>query len=475
MLLANALAMLAAVCPIDRAAQLSRTGPAIRDAEGCANPSFSAGFARVDISPPVGHELSGYFDSRPASGVADCVEANAVVISDGTTRAMLVSCDLEQIKGLSTRYRHQIEKATGIPAKNVYIACTHSHTGPVVGKEKDAYEISMDGTDSYDRTLGERLVAAAKDALADLAPAEILLGSVQVPGVAFIRRYILDDGEVVTNPGSHLKGRLVGPAAKQDETLRVLRFRREGKGDIAVLGFATHADNIGGTLVSADWPGALRRETERLLGGGMRCVFFNGCEGDSNNTPRPRPDIAALYAAHKDDRFWKKDHIGRKLAEGAVSIWNRLERCKPAPIFCLNRNVAVPVRKPTAEELAKVEAGESLGRSPMISRVAAHRIRRMAKEPGELEIPVSVIVMPGVFVFAGLPGEPFMDFQRQVEASAAAKVTFLTCLTNGSYGYIPTEKAMREPGSSYETTSTIFAPGSADRLSAAIIEMISLK
>ena len=78
-----------------------------------ARAEFSAGFARVEINPPMGSNIPGYFEDRRVDGVLDDTEANAVAISDGTNAAVLVSFDLVEIKGLSTAWRHRAAAATG--------------------------------------------------------------------------------------------------------------------------------------------------------------------------------------------------------------------------------------------------------------------------------------------------------------------------------------------------------------------------
>ena len=47
---------------------------------------FSAGFARVDVTPPLGIPLVGYFSHRVADGVLDPLYVDCVAVSDGTNR-----------------------------------------------------------------------------------------------------------------------------------------------------------------------------------------------------------------------------------------------------------------------------------------------------------------------------------------------------------------------------------------------------
>ena len=47
-------------------------------------PAIRAGVAEIDITPPVGHLMAGYFDERRATGVHDPLKAKAIVIQQGT-------------------------------------------------------------------------------------------------------------------------------------------------------------------------------------------------------------------------------------------------------------------------------------------------------------------------------------------------------------------------------------------------------
>ena len=54
---------------------------------------FYAGFARLDITPPLGIPLTGYYRSRYADGVLDPLEINALAVSDGEKKAVLLRLD----------------------------------------------------------------------------------------------------------------------------------------------------------------------------------------------------------------------------------------------------------------------------------------------------------------------------------------------------------------------------------------------
>src|SRR5881227_4063276 len=52
------------------------------------------GAAEIDITPPVGYRMAGYFDERLATGIHDPLMAKAVVMKQGDETIALVYCDL---------------------------------------------------------------------------------------------------------------------------------------------------------------------------------------------------------------------------------------------------------------------------------------------------------------------------------------------------------------------------------------------
>ena len=56
--------------------------------------TLQAGFSRVNITPPLGIDIVGYYHSRYASGVLDELEINALALAAGEDKVILLSADL---------------------------------------------------------------------------------------------------------------------------------------------------------------------------------------------------------------------------------------------------------------------------------------------------------------------------------------------------------------------------------------------
>jgi hypothetical protein len=98
---------------------------------------FQVGLAEIDITPPVGYRMDGYFYERLNTGQRDPLKAKAVVFRQGETRGALVVCDLIGVpQTLTNEVRTLVSARTGIPAANIAISATHSHTGPLFAGER---------------------------------------------------------------------------------------------------------------------------------------------------------------------------------------------------------------------------------------------------------------------------------------------------------------------------------------------------
>ena len=55
---------------------------------------LKAGFARIDVTPPLGTTLAGYYETRYADGILDPLLATAIAFDNGENRIIVVSIDI---------------------------------------------------------------------------------------------------------------------------------------------------------------------------------------------------------------------------------------------------------------------------------------------------------------------------------------------------------------------------------------------
>ncbi|MBL7189938.1 MAG: hypothetical protein ISS70_26710 [Phycisphaerae bacterium] len=117
---------------------------------------MTAGVAVIDITPPLGYRMSGYFRERLSTGTSNPLQAKAIVLRQGGESAAMVFCDIIGISpDVSVRTRKRVAEKTGIPPENILIAATHSHTGPLyfgaLRKHLHDVAVAKGGSDPHDK------------------------------------------------------------------------------------------------------------------------------------------------------------------------------------------------------------------------------------------------------------------------------------------------------------------------------------
>ena len=434
---------------------------------------FSAGFARLDATPPLGIPLVGYFHHRVADGVLDPLSVECVAVSDGTNSALIYRVDdLHLTNPFFAKAFPAITEATGVPRDRIYVHSTHTHTGPADWPRSSFSEAENRLVMVYADMRITRLADAGRMALSNMAPAKIAVAKTVCKNISFIRRYRMKDGTVRTNPGI-MNPDVKEPLGSPDETLQVIRFKRMDAPDIAIVNFGTHPDTIGGNKYSADWPGVVCSTFENGVGGGVKCMFLNAAQGDVNHHYRfPPPGRKALKRA--DTHF----HMGRAVAGVAMSVWDVCEEIPAGAVRGAVTSCPMPANLPTADEIKWVELFDA-GRKNEIPLSGMEiktltgpnsRVRKLKDGPDHIDILVSSLAIGDSLAFAGMPCEPFVDIGRAIKEQSPFRTTIITCLTNGSEGYIPSTKAHSEGGD--EGLSSRFAAPTGDKLVAAQVNQL---
>ena len=411
---------------------------------------MKAGFARVDITPPLGAPVDGYFRDRSAKGVLDPLELNAIALSDGENTVVMIAADM---LGINTAEIPVIKKLIfdrlGLKEDQIVLSALHQHTS-FMFKHKVAGNLPKGYADVLYAKFGD----VAQMAIDDMKDAEISTaeGLTEEP-IGFVRRYFLNDGRVATNPGSKLLPLVVGRCAESDNTVRFIRFKREEAKDIALVNFSTHPDVISGELLSADWPGFTRRFVESD-NPDVSCIFFTGAEGDSNHLDF----LGEMRRGYEHSR-----HMGRVVANVVREMWDKTTPHESSKLYSgltsiFNRsNTSGEEKYEECKAFNKARLEGTLGYNPTIEECAFARRVINIRENMTLyrELPIAVIGI-GDIVIVGLAGEPFADYGRSMREAAKGRFAMTFCLTNGYQGYLPTAKAFEEGG--YEAANSHFTP-----------------
>ena len=432
---------------------------------------LQAGFSRLDITPMLGIGMCGYFQERHAQGVLDPLEVNALALACGDQKLLLISLDTGEIDTATMDWmREAVEEAAGVELPAVFISCTHTHTGPFIDHASHDPLIR-----EYTEWARRKTADAAVLALADLKSARLGIGTGEAKNVAFIRRYVMKDGSIQTNPGVD-NPQIDHPLGDVDERVHVLRFTREDAQDIVLVHFGNHPDVVGGCLISADWPGFLRRRTEMALPG-VKCVFFNGAQGDVNHVNvHPRGgDLNDMFMDFDDVSrgYGHARHIGNVMTGAVLQVFDKVEYRDVETLRHLTRTIRIPSNMPKPDDMPQAyrinelhQAGrddELPYRGMMLTTVVAEAERMIALEHGPAEFEMSLYALAiGDVALIGIPGEPFTGVGRALKQAGGFAAVLPCCLTNGWEGYFPMMDAYEEGG--YEARSSRYKAGVAERI-----------
>ena len=457
-----------------------------------AQEQIQIGLAETDITPPIGFPMAGYFHERLAEGEVDPLKAKCIVFRSETQQAALVVCDLIAASAdFSIEVKRLASEQTGIPASNIIVSATHSHTAPDYTKSMYAYLRSPAGAalanetaafrSKYIALLIEHTVASIVKASTNAKPAKLESGwAEQQTPVAFNRRFVQKDGSVRTWVGLEHPGsvRSAGPI---DPEIGMLLVRDDaGKPVGLVSNFALHLDTLSGQKWSADYPYYIAQSVQKALGPDVVSLFGTGCCGDINHV-NPR-------GTERN----KTDFIGNSLGETITSGLSHLSAIEDTHLEVRSGTVQLPIEESTKEDVEKAvkimaaaKAGEAVD---FTDHVTAHKkllIDQVRNKPrfaspedatlallmtshwegigAALPAEVNVITIGSDLAIVALPGEVFVELGLAIKRGSPFRTTLVVELSNCvETFYVPTRAAYA--GGSYEVTNSTLLPGGGEML-----------
>ena len=430
---------------------------------------LQAGFARLDITPPIGTPLAGYFHPRFVKGVWDPIELNALALRNGDTTLLIVGFDamssgvreLEEI-------RKQISARTEVPVKQILIQPLHQHTS-ITLNARDANTVR---DTAYIDVLTRKFGDVCKMALDDLADAR--LGVAVQPTsepISFIRRFRMKDGSI-GDSGFCEAEEYDSYLGEADNNVRLLRFMREGGKDIVLVNFCTHPDVIARSYITADWPGFVRRMVEADHPG-TRCLTLTGFQGDSNHIN------VFLPKAERGRGYEYSRKMGRIIADAVALAWDKTEWREDDDLRAVTRDVFVKSNMKGIEHFEECRAFTEKYRTGDRSEeytpsgiiyYEASCIASLPDRPAIWRVPLTLFAI-GKVALMGVPGEAFTSYMPAMRAQAPDKFVICLMQANGGMGYFPDKEAFSQ--GTYEVVTSPFDSELQDKLLAATNDMLN--
>jgi neutral ceramidase len=428
------------------AAALSGSLAASGKDETMADPPLRAAYAEIDITPPPGGSMPGYFADRKATGTLDPLKAKVLYLRKGDESIALVACDLIGMgASVVQRIREAVLRTAKPAPDHVWVHCTHTHTGGMLprsdGFTSDAESIYpgfYPGTvdEAWVGTLVEKTAGAvARAAASAVDEGHLTLHEGREDTIAFYRRFVMDNGTIRTNPGRN-NPNVVRPAGEIDPRVHVLKFATART--LAVI-YGLHPDCVGGTQYSADYPRHLTEALRESLGQDWRVIFLNACCGNINHVNVNDP---GQKSGPDESR-----RIGRKLAAAVQEALRKEQPLAVGRLAARSTRLTCRLRRPKPDELVEAEERLRTGRNAFefngLFAPAAVVLAKTRDTEHRAEI---AVLRLGSFGLAAVPGEYFVELGREVETGSPFRPTRTIGLTNGSMGYIPTRQGYVEGG-----------------------------
>lgn len=357
---------------------------------GPLSAAFRAGFAWRDVTPdPLLPVSGGVGPSHAVTQRIGQLTVRAMVLENDGTRVAICSVDFLGFPGvLCDRVR---AKVPGIPATNILIGATHTHSAP------DCYgfpdETGKTAADlAYLDGVCTKLAEAINEAVQHLQPARVKIATGEARGRIAYNYY----AERLYDPRCHVV-QILDASDKPVATL---------------VNYACHPEVIGSDqgILCPDFVGPLYDRIERR--GAGRGIFLNSAQGGMITADCRGPD-------GKDIQTWDECiRIGNLLADEALRIVASAPVQQNPTLFCGATTIEFPVENEMLRTVVKF--------SPLGFELSPN---------GSVKTQVNVVNLGNAQMLT-IPGEALPNIGFYLKRNMPAEHTFLLGLTNDAFGYM---------------------------------------
>ncbi|MHB9034276.1 MAG: neutral/alkaline non-lysosomal ceramidase N-terminal domain-containing protein [Anaerolineae bacterium] len=277
-----------------------------------------AGHGRECITPPEHVYMMGYgARNEPSVGIHDDLFVNAIALSDGEQRVVVVALDVcEMDVSCVLMLKGVIGEVNDLEPAEIIINTSHTHAGPMICPGPySRFEAHYFGV------MATRAAQAVAQALEDMRPAKLGVGSAPLD-IGASRRQMQPDGTMT-----------IGVDLNRPRLPEVTTWLMEREDAPAILlwtapfhGATVTAENL---WISSEWMGSGVRQFEALEPN-IRAVFVQGCCGDQN-------------PYREQHAFTQLDAHGAAAARALQQAVAASVPVKGLPLRTLDRTIELPI------------------------------------------------------------------------------------------------------------------------------------
>jgi hypothetical protein len=327
--------------------------------------------------------------------------ARAIVFRKGDVSVAVVGLDLLGFPSvLGDRVRAKVSR---IPAANILIGSTHTHSAPECYAFPDG-KGGHTGDLKYIDFVCDRAAEAVNEAIDRLQPAALKVATGEAQGKIAYNYYAPD---------------------LYDRRMNVIQaVSPQGKTIATLVNYAIHPEVLGNSvgIVSPDLIGPLCESLESSAGG--TALFMNSAQGgmvtaDNRDLDQPRDKQRAYWS---DSRSWDEClRIGRLMALEAMRIVKDAPEQKDPTLFCNAINVRFPVE-------SKIMWAVILG-SPL---------KYPHNDDSSINARINLVNLGDAQILT-IPGEALPNIGFYLKRKMRGRHNLLFGLTNEAFGYILTK------------------------------------
>lgn len=370
-----------------------------------ADPLMVGAAVEIITPDPLLPVSGGFGPSNPVKEKRGELTSRAVVFQRGDTTVAVVSLDLLGFPGvLADRVRKLVDR---IPAENILVASTHTHSGP------DCYAFpdgkgGHTGDLDYMNLVCERAAKAINEAIDTLKPATLKIATGEAEGKIAYNYYAPD---------------------LYDRRMSVIQaLGTDSEPIVTLVNYAIHPEVLGSSvgILSPDLIGPLCDSIEAKTGG--KAIFVNGAIGgmitaDNRDLDRPKDPQRGYW---HDDRTWQEClRIGNTMASEALRIVDSAPVQENPTLSCQSTDMTVPVE---SKDLWAVVLYSPLKYPHGDDQTIKTRIN---------------LINLGNSQILTIPGEALPNIGFYLKRKMQGEHNLLFGLTNDAFGYILTKVDFR--------------------------------
>jgi hypothetical protein len=347
---------------------------------------------RVVTPEPLLPVSGGVGASNPSTVKHGELTVRALVLEENGTRVAIVSTDFLGFPSiLGDRVRAKVKD---IPAENILIGATHTHSGP------DCYGFVSDPATFADNLkylegVVEKTAEAINEAVSRLKEGTFRIASGPAKGKIAYNYY----AEQLYDPRCNI----------------IQTFDGDGKIVATLVNYAIHPEVIGNSqgITSPDMVGPLYERIQEKTG--APGIFMNGAQGGMVTADNRLPE-------KKEARTWEECvRIGTLLADEALRIVADAPKKESGNLSVASKMVKFPVE------------------SPMLLAVMKNSPLKYATSSDDTVTTRVNLINFGDAQMLTIPGEALPNIGYYLKRKMKGKHNFLFGLTNDAFGYILTK------------------------------------